>query len=91
MINKVHKTGARRGRSTCRSCAKRSAVYGRGRSGPLITQTPIAERVPCGSLVYSFHENEKSCLAWASRDPYVEAGVFTEPPALTRVVLRFRL
>ena len=56
------------------------------RAGPLRpldgSSTPISERAPCGSLVYSFHENEQSCLEWASRDPYVEAGVFTEPPLL---------
>ena len=56
------------------------------RAGPLRpldgSSTPIAERPPCGSLVYSFHEDEAQCLTWASRDPYVEAGVFTEPPLL---------
>lgn len=56
------------------------------RAGPLRpldgSSTAAAERAPCGSLVYSFHESEASCLAWAARDPYVDAGVFTEPPAL---------
>jgi len=34
------------------------------------------DRAPVGSLVYAFHDDRDSALAWAARDPYVEAGVF---------------